>query len=183
MKRKIMVCCLTLALGLLFLSACGAPAATTTAPASGNTTSPTQPVAQPQTLSPKDLGDRIGAVYVEALQEVTKLIENKPAAAEAKPKVAALKEKYIQQLVALGKLREALSTADKATVDNGISLALNRIGSAAWYTTYNQVTQTYRSADLEFANLVSSFNIIGQYANFDLLKQQAPDEAKRLGIN
>jgi len=27
-----------------------------------------------------------------------------------------------------------------------------------------------------------SFNIITQYANFDLLKKQEPEEAKRLGI-
>lgn len=182
MKHRI-VMYVTLVVGLIVVAACGAPAATANPPASGNTTSPTQPPAQPQALSPKDLGDKIGAVYVEALQEATKLIENKPAAAEAKPKVAALKEKFIQQLVALGKLREALSTADKATVDSAISLALNRIGSAAWYTTYSQVLPTYMSTDLELYNLLSSFNIIGQYANFDLLKQQAPDEAKRLGIN
>jgi hypothetical protein len=32
------------------------------------------------------------------------------------------------------------------------------------------------------ANLIASFNIIGQYANFDLLWEQTPEEAERLGI-
>ena len=32
------------------------------------------------------------------------------------------------------------------------------------------------------ANLIAAFNIIGQYANFDLLRRQAPDEAERLGL-
>ena len=38
------------------------------------------------------------------------------------------------------------------------------------------------SASAIVFNLVGSLNIITQYADFDLLKKQAPEEAKRLGI-
>lgn len=31
------------------------------------------------------------------------------------------------------------------------------------------------------ADPIASFNSIGRYANFDLLREQAPDEAERLG--
>ena len=32
------------------------------------------------------------------------------------------------------------------------------------------------------AALIADFNIIGQYANFDLLREQEPEEAARLGV-
>jgi hypothetical protein len=67
-------------------------------------------------------------------------------------------------------------------VDAKITSALSAAGSEDWYDTYNAVWKYYSDADLELANLVAAFNIIGQYANFDLLKQQAPAEATRLGI-
>ena len=50
----------------------------------------------------------------------------------------------------------------------------------ATYDAYQQAYADY-SGDLEVANLIASFNILGQYANFDLLREQAPDEAT-LGI-
>ena len=41
----------------------------------------------------------------------------------------------------------------------------------------------FDSTDAELYSLITSFNIIGQYANFDLLRQQEPDEAARLGVD
>lgn len=169
------------------LSACGGggSAPTSTSQENGSTDANAQPTSLPPSqaqLSPRTLGENIGAVYVEALAEVTLLIEEEPAVDEARLAVEALKEKYVQQLVELGRQREALSAQDRATVDSAISLRLNAIGREPWYQTYNQVLQSYFNEDYEFYQLVSSFNIIGQYANFDLLKQQEPDEAERLGI-
>lgn len=132
-------------------------------------------------LTPKELGDKIGAVYVGSLEAATKLLENKPDAATALPQVKELKEQTIQQLVELGKQREALSTADRASVDSAISSALMTIGNEAWYKTYSDLSQYYfKEQDLQ--KVLASFNIIGQYANFDLLKKQEPAEAQRLGI-
>ena len=45
-----------------------------------------------------------------------------------------------------------------------------------------QRLRAYFSKDQEFHKLLTSFNIIGQYASFDLLKKQEPKEAARLGI-
>jgi hypothetical protein len=40
----------------------------------------------------------------------------------------------------------------------------------------------YRNEDNDFANTLAEFNTLTQYADFDLLKKQKPDEATRLGI-
>jgi hypothetical protein len=140
-----------------------------------------EPAAEQQEMAPEELGDATGAIYVEALEEVTDLVKDKPAVAEVKPQVEELKETYIQKLVELGHLREALNDQDKAIVDSAISRAINKIANESWYATYGEVVQHYFE-DYEFQQTLYSFNIIGQYANFDLLKKQEPEEAVRLGI-
>ncbi len=132
-------------------------------------------------MTPAELGQKIGDLYVQALSEVTEMLKDKPVASEVSPKVAELKEMYVKKLVKLGKSREALDTAGKATVDSRIRLKVNAIYNQPWYAKYNEIQQHYFK-DREFHKSVLSFNIIGQYANFDLLKKQEPEEAKRLGI-
>lgn len=190
MNRKVL-CLMVLTVMALWLTACGSGGATPAAPAPSAPISsgaaqpgaaqPTSAPAAPQALTPQELGDKIGAVYVGSLEAVTKLLENKPDAATALPPVKELKEKTIQQLVELGKQREALGTADRASVDTAINLALMKISNEAWYKTYTDLSQYYfKEQDLQ--KVLASFNIIGQYANFDLLKKQEPAEAQRLGI-
>ena len=176
----------------LLLAACGAPAQPTpassgnapaaNAPASGSAAQPTAVPEQPKAQTPQELGDEIGKVYVGTLEEVTRLVENQPAAAEVKAKVADLKEQAIQQLVELGKQREALSEADRAVVTSRIGMALSSIGSADWYTQFSEAVSYYNKEDSDLSAMLASFNIIGQYAQFELLKQQEPQEAERLGI-
>jgi len=141
-----------------------------------------EPPAEQQEMAPEELGDAIGTIYVEALEKVTDLVKDKPAVAEVKLQVEELKETYIQKLVELGHVREALSDQDKAIVDSAINRAINKISNESWYATYGEVVQHYFDEDYEFQQMLYSFNIIGQYANFDLLKKQEPEEAVRLGI-
>ena len=135
----------------------------------------------PAELSPAELGQQIGVLYVEALSEVTEMLKEKPEAAEVRPQVEQLKDKYVQQLVELGRKREALDSSARAAVDSQIMIKVNALSRESWYATYNEVQQHYFQ-DRDFHKLVISFNIIGQYANFDLLKKQEPEEAQRLGI-
>lgn len=183
MNRKVVCLIVVLTVVTLWLTACGgggAPAPA--APASPSATPPTAAPVAPKALTPKELGDKIGVVYVGSLQAVTKQLENKPDAATALPQVTKLQEQTIQQLVELGKQREALSVADRASVDNAINSALMAIASEPWYKTYTELSQYYFDKAPDLQKALASFNIIGQYANFDLLKQQAPAEAQRLGI-
>lgn len=190
MKTVIRGVIVLVVLGLALAACGGSPAvpAQPAAPSGGNApgasapAEPTAASAQPKEQTPQELGDEIGKVYVGALEEVTKLVENKPAAAEVKAKVEALKEKYIQQLVELGKKREALSEADRKTVTSRLSMALSAMGSAPWYTTFSEAVSYYNKEDSDLSAMLASFNIIGQYAQFELLRQQEPAEAERLGV-
>jgi len=151
------------------------PAITETAPA---------PTINPEELSPRGLGEKIGAVWVESLQSATSLVQDKPPVADVKAQVAQLKATTVQQLVELGHLREALERLDRAAVDNAINETFISASKADWYDTFFGAVQHYtdREKDEEFQQLLYSFNLIGQYANFDRLKEYEPDEAVRLGI-
>ncbi len=133
-------------------------------------------------MTPKELGEKIGSVYVKALEDVTELIKDSPEIAEVRPAVEELKENNIRVLVELGHLREALDQTERSAVDMAILGKIGALSDSDWYETYTAALNDYLGKDREFYELLSSFNIIGQYANFDLLKQQEPDEAKRLGI-
>ena len=78
-----------------------------------------------------------------------------------------------------GLQREALDEGARSSVDQFVQ---NGVGSIPY-----DLNEAYRRAhshymSTEIGNLIAEFNVITQYANFDLLKQQAPTEAKRLGI-
>ena len=190
MDRKSVFLIVVLISVVLLLTACGGAPAPAQPAASGGSVpateapaaQPTAAPAQPKEQTPQELGDEIGKVYVGALEDVSKLVANKPAAAEVKTKVAELKEQVIQQLVELGKKREAMSAADRQTVTARISMALSNIGSADWYAKYSEAVSYYNKEDSDLSGMLASFNIIGQYAQFELLKQQEPQEAERLGI-
>ena len=148
------------------------------------TKQPPTPTINLEELSPRGLGERVGAVWVESLQSATTLVEGEPPASEVKAQVAQLKATTIQQLVELGQLREALGRQDRAAVDNAINETWFAASKTDWYDTFFGAVQHYtdRDPDEEFQQLLYSFNLIGQYANFDRLKEYEPDEAVRLGI-
>ncbi len=166
-----------LALVTATVVACGGDAK----PAAVATTAPATPTARVQ-VTPAELGGEIGALYVRALSDVTELLRERPTASQVTASVRQLKETYIQQLVELGRARESLDVPERAAVDAAIRTKIGAITGESWYATYNDVVQHYLTQDEGLHELVVSFNVIGQYANFDLLRQQEPDEAKRLAV-
>ena len=128
----------------------------------------------------ENLGKKIGSSYIETLKQVVAMLKDKPAAADAKAMLSDMKTWTIELMVGLGKERESLSIADRAEVDRVLS---NRIAAvpADLFKDY-QAGQAFYKDDKELFHLIADFNIITQYANFDLLKKQLPEEAKRLGI-
>jgi hypothetical protein len=133
-------------------------------------------------LDPEQLGEQIGAVYMGSVKDVAALLKARPEAAVVRPQIEQLRNDAITKLVEFGKAREAMSTADRTRVDAKIAAALSAAGLEEWYESYHDAWTHYSGVDGEFAALVASFNVIGQYANFDLLKEQLPEEAARLGI-
>jgi hypothetical protein len=151
----------------------------TTAP-SGSESPGTTESAGP--VDPDALAASVVSISSESIQALVALLEDKPEASTVLPQVQDLKESAIQSLVALGRQRETLSAADRSMVDSLEWSAFERLGKETWYATYNTLSSYYTGIDLEFGNLVASFNIITQYSDFGLLKKQLPAEATRLGI-
>ena len=148
---------------------------------SGNSSQSVPEEVKPKGLTPEELGGEISDLYKRALVEVTDLTKESPAATDVQPKIVELKEKYIQELVELGRKREALEDEGKSKVDLTIRMALQNAYSATTYTAYTEAINVYLD-NSKFYKLLADFNIITQYSNFDLLKQQEPEEAQRLGI-
>lgn len=132
-------------------------------------------------IAPAEIGQQIADLYVEAMGDLVELLEDKPEASEVQAKVQALKEETVAEMVELGKKREALDTAGRSTVDSQIRMKISSFYKDPIFTSFNDIQQHYFQAR-DFHGLVMSFNIITQYANFDLLKKQEPEEARRLGI-
>ena len=168
---------------MLLVAACGSSEPTSTTSTTAASGSPsTTPTSASATLGADELGSQIGTIYVAALRDAALALKDKPDVATVRSRIEQLKNDTISKLVELGRAREAMSTADRAKVDAKITAALSAAGGEDWYATYTDVWNHYSGVDADFANLVAAFNVIGQYANFDLLKQQAPEEATRLGI-
>ncbi len=173
MNREMCLTLMTLVLAAVVMIGCGGPPATKTA---ANDAS-----ALDQPRSPADLGNAAADLYGQAMSELVALLKDKPAPAAVKDKVVQLKEAYVQKLVSLGRQREALGAADRATADMRVSLGLERAAGPS-FQAYSDIQQHYMSLDNELANQIASFNILTQYFNFDLLKKQSAAEAQRLGI-
>jgi hypothetical protein len=150
-----------------------------TEPAGGD---PVEEAPPPAEMSASDMGKKVGDLYIQAIGEVADALESRPEPAAARESLEQLKEKFVSQLVEYGKKREALSASDKASMDSAIRMTMNRVPMDL-FQKYGEAQNHYMKADRELGDLISSFNVITQYANFDLLKQQEPEEAQRLGIN
>ncbi len=132
-------------------------------------------------LSPREIGDTVGDLYLSAMKDIIELLNDKPDASTVKSQVEEMKEGYVQKFFELGQLRENLSDADKGIVDSTLRQKVYAASKEPWFDTFNEIQMHYFS-NRDFHKTVLSFNIITQYAAFDLLKKQEPEEAKRLGI-
>ena len=130
-------------------------------------------------INAHSLGATILEDYTSALTELNDLLADKPAAEDVLADVTALKEKYVDRFVGYGKARLDFSEADNSKVNLAVRIGLGRV-PVEIFTAYSENHKYYFNTDLK--DIVVSFNIITQYADFELLKQQAPEEATRLGI-
>jgi len=170
-SMKNVIIFLTFAVAILFCEACG-----------DQPTGQSIPAPSSEVHGPRELGEALGILYVKAMQDLTVTIKDRPDPATIKQAVRELKESYIRQFVEFGKKRATMNQADRATVDTTLRIEMNKFYHVPWLKTYNDAQMHYAQIDPEFHQLILDFNIITQYADFELLKKQAPEEAKRLGI-
>lgn len=131
--------------------------------------------------TPEGMGTAAGEIYKGALDALVKALESKPEPADAKAKATAIIDGAKTSLVELGKKREALAPADKATFDKAAAAGISSVSSKT-FDAYSAIASHYRTADREVGNLIGEANTLTQYANFDLLKKQAPKEAEKYGV-
>ena len=139
-------------------------------------TQPTATVAGPEALAKVIYDD-----FVAMNKELAAMLTGDPAAAQLRPKVTDLKNRYVEKFVAAGRVRAKMNSADAATVESEVRRML--FASPAIDTTaLSAAVQRFNSSDVELAQQITSLNILTQYAFFELLKKQEPAEAARLGI-
>ena len=132
------------------------------------------------------LGKQIGATWSEAIQKLVPLLEGTPPVASLQAPVAQLKEEYVQKMVALGRQIAALDESQRQTAYDRATDVLDSTANSDWFKSYVRLYDLYAAGtdqtSQDFAVLLSTFNTLTQYAFFDVLKEQDPDEARRLGI-
>ncbi|MFO7627434.1 MAG: hypothetical protein R6V62_09270 [Candidatus Fermentibacteraceae bacterium] len=130
---------------------------------------------------PQVLGDMVAADYVNSIQEVVALCEPRPPADELKPRIDALFERYVDVFVGYGRYYQEMDAQQRAAVDSKMTNAFFSMGEDV-FDRFSQAASHYSALDTELGDRLRAFNIITQYYNYDLLREQEPEEAARLGL-
>lgn len=127
---------------------------------------------------PDQLADEIAENYLECMDELEGMLAERPDPETLKPMLADLTDRYIEVFVDLG---HQVATYDSSTVDEiGRGVMSHLYGrEIEWMT---EASSYYHAMDTEVSGMIGELNIITQYAFFDLLRDQRPSEAERLGL-
>lgn len=135
---------------------------------------------------PNEIADQVFQIYVDTLVQANTLLADTPPVAEVASKLDEIKEASVAKLVALGREIAAMNDGDRATVEGAVNSAISSMTykpeTKAVYAGYQAVWAAYSKDDKDFFKTIKSLNILTQYAFFDLLRKQEPDEADRLGV-
>lgn len=135
-------------------------------------------------LSTLEWAGEVYAIYEDSYNQLDALLGQKP---DFTPKltedVKAIKASVIEKMLPLGKMRAEWNEADQKTSSDQLGVKIFNISrNPAWPRVNNEARIYYAKINPEIAALISSFNIITQYSQFELLGKQEPLEAERLGI-
>ncbi|GAB4326386.1 MAG: hypothetical protein Kow0069_32830 [Promethearchaeota archaeon] len=101
------------------------------------------------------------------------VLRTKTPVDEAWGVVRELWDDAIGQLVELGREREKFDDSAKAAANSAIMGAIYSLPRAQ-FDEFNDLVNHYRPLDNDLANFIAGFNIITQYADFELLRKQNP---------
>lgn len=141
--------------------------------------------------TPAEVGQAVADLYISAFKDVNEALADHPSADAAVPLLKEIHDRHVTDLVTLGRRVSKMSDSGKAIVQSAVSKAQSSLRYdekvKPIYAGYTALNNHYISTGAlqendDFRSLFSSFNILTQYAFFDLLKKQKPDEAARLGI-
>ena len=109
------------------------------------------------------------------------LVRQGLSAEEVWPELTAMKEDYISQFVELGAIREGMTEGQEQTINLTINSRFYNLDMDV-FNSVNDAIIFYRDQDNSLSNEISQMNILTQYSDYELLRQQEPEEVARLGI-
>ena len=130
---------------------------------------------------PEALGNRVADIYEEMYADLNDLVSQGLSAEEVWPELTAMKEDYISQFVELGAIREGMTEEQKQAANRALTSRFYDLDQDV-FNSVNDAIILYRDQDNSLANEISQMNILTQYADYELLRHQEPEEAVRLGI-
>jgi hypothetical protein len=147
-------------------------------------------VARPATSTTESqvmaLAKQVSRTWQEGVQSVVAVIQDVPAVDSVRPAVTALRDTYIQKMLTLGSQIATLPASDREECYSRVTDSLSAQAGTDWFVRYKAIYEQYTArsdqATQEFAVLLSTFNVLADYAFFDVLKVNEPEEATRLSI-
>lgn len=166
------------AVAFALLAACGG----SESESPGNSQSAGATSGSSSAAAPEDLAEEVAQHYFDALDELDAILSQDPQIDDLRLEVLNLKNEYITLLLPYGYSREEMSGTARDAFDSAINRAILLSTPPALTTLGTTVADLNAAGETSLASEVASFNILTQYVFFDLLKEQDPDEAERLGI-
>ncbi len=120
--------------------------------------------------------------YVEMNGRLGDLIEQDLPAEDLRPEIAALKDEYVDVFVEMGYQREAMSDEEVSSFNTTAIIALNAVTFEHQDALKDLVSELNSAGENDLASEITSLNILTQYAQFELLWEQEPEEAERLAL-
>ncbi|MDO8617168.1 MAG: hypothetical protein Q7T33_15775 [Dehalococcoidia bacterium] len=128
------------------------------------------------------MAEEVTQHYFDALDRLGAILDQDLEMNGLRDEVGSLKDEYIAVLLPYGRLREEMPDAERDTFDSTVDRAILLSTPPALSKLSATAASLNAAGETSLAEQVASFNIITQYVFFDLLKEQDPLEAQRLGI-
>jgi len=125
---------------------------------------------------PDELAQAITDVYASDFKALEELLKSETDAATIKSKLEEMKEASIQKYVKYGAMKAKMSDADQGKVNMGLMSKMGEVGQsdegkARFKFIFQEKFKELNKEDKEIGKLLSSFNILTQYADYELLKK------------
>lgn len=128
-------------------------------------------------VSPDSFAEAISNIYADGIRMVVELSSEETPSEEMERLLKEKKEEMIKDLVKLGYIYKDFNSEYKKKADDVVRTLIMRKGESFW-DDYISAVQKYYSIN----SLINDFNLITRYAFFDLLWEDLPSEAERLGL-
>jgi len=137
----------------------------------------------PNIKNPDDYAEEVFDVCNKSMIRLYLLVGGMPDINDSiRYEVKLIRDQAIEELVYLGKAREKMNKPDRDGCCEKLKQKIPMISRSASAGLLDVAVPHYRAIDRSFANELDAFTERAIYARFELLREQFPEEANRLGI-